>query len=314
MSAGITLGALFGHAFPAAGQQLGEYADATALALVTLLFFGVRVRSLVRALGALRFIGVAVATNFVLLPCIGYGIAHVFLAPYPLLLTGLVIYFMAPCTDWFLGFTRLAKGNVALGAALIPINMVLQLLLYPVYLHVFAASLAQVNNELIGSTLLHGFMAPLAAALLMHQLLRRLLGPARFRCLLSAVQALTPWLIALLVLQIFAGNIGVIVQHSTYFAWLLMAVLVFFVLAFLMAEGISRLCRFAYPEHALFAMMTAARNAPLMLAVTMTALPGQPLVYAAIVTGMVLEFPHLTVLQRMLCRAQVAQQKQCRAC
>ena len=49
-------------------------------------------------------------------------------------------------------------------------------------------------------------------------------------------------------------------------------------------------------------MTIAARNAPLMLAVTLTALPGQPLIYAALIIGMLLEFPHLTVLQRLLVR------------
>lgn len=317
LSGGIALGALSGHYLPAVGRQLGEHVDATVLALITLLFFGVRIGALVRALGALRFIAVVVATNFVLVPSVGYGIARLFLAPHPPLLIGLAIYFMAPCTDWFLGFTRLAKGNVALGAALIPINMVLQLLLYPVYLHLFTASLVQVDEGLIVGTLLQGFMAPLAAAMLMHQLLRRVLGPPRFERLLRVTQALAPWLIALLALQVFAGNIAVIVRHSAYFAWLLVAVFVFFVLTFLATEGIGRLCRFAHPEHALFAMTTAARNAPLMLAVTMAALPGQPLVYAAIVIGMVLEFPHLTVLQRMLChvpRARRRQQKQRHSC
>lgn len=47
-------------------------------------------------------------------------------------------------------------------------------------------------------------------------------------------------------------------------------------------------------------MGIAARNAPLMLAVTMAAIPGQPLIYAALVIGMLVEFPHLTMLQRML--------------
>jgi len=37
-----------------------------------------------------------------------------------------------------------------------------------------------------------------------------------------------------------------------------------------------------------------------MLAVTMTALPGQPLIYAALVIGMLVEFPHMTALRHLL--------------
>lgn len=36
-----------------------------------------------------------------------------------------------------------------------------------------------------------------------------------------------PWVIALLVLQIFAGNIAAILAHRYVFAWLLLSVFVF---------------------------------------------------------------------------------------
>lgn len=41
-----------------------------------------------------------------------------------------------------------------------------------------------------------------------------------------------------------------------------------------------------------------------MLAVTMAVLPDQPLVYAALVIGMLVEFPHLTALRRLLLGAR----------
>ena len=51
-------------------------------------------------------------------------------------------------------------------------------------------------------------------------------------------------------------------------------------------------------------MTTAARNAPLMLAVTAVVIPDQPIIYAALVIGMLVEFPHLTALkQALLARA-----------
>ena len=50
-------------------------------------------------------------------------------------------------------------------------------------------------------------------------------------------------------------------------------------------------------------MTTSARNAPLMLAVTAVALPDQPVVHAAIILGMLIEFPHLTVLTHLLRRS-----------
>ena len=47
-------------------------------------------------------------------------------------------------------------------------------------------------------------------------------------------------------------------------------------------------------------MTTAARNSPLLLGLATIALPDQPLVYAALIIGMLVEFPHLSVLSRIL--------------
>jgi hypothetical protein len=39
-----------------------------------------------------------------------------------------------------------------------------------------------------------------------------------------------------------------------------------------------------------------------MLGLTMAALPNQPLIYAALIIGMLVEFPHLTALKHLLLR------------
>jgi len=298
--AAIAAGSATGHFAPGAGEALGEQVDHTLLALVALLFFGVRASALLNAARHWRFLAIALAANFALVPFIGYGVASLFLAATPLFMVGLVIYFMSPCTDWFLSFTRLAGGNVALGTALIPVNMAVQLLLYPVYLTLFTSHGVAVEPAVLIETLLHWFLLPLILAQAAHQGLRAALASRWFERILTVADQLTPWVTAALVLQIFAANVATLLEHRTVFAWVLLAVFVFFVLTWLVGEAVSRIFRLPYPEHALLTMTIAARNAPLMLAVTMAALPDQPLIYAALIIGMLVEFPHLTALRQVL--------------
>lgn len=297
---GIVAGSLLGHFVPATAKWLGSRVDYTLLALVGLLFFGVRFGALFQALKSLRFLTIALLANFVVVPLIGYGIASIFLSTHPLFIVGLVIYFMSPCTDWFLSFTRLSGGNVALGTTLLPINMTVQLLLYPFFLQWFTQNTVQFEAGTIGSTLLQWFLLPLLVAVMAHQALRLLLKLFWFERVLASADHASPWVTALLVLQIFAGNVAVILEHLTVFVWLLLAVFIFFLITFMLAEGLSRLFQLRYPEHALLTMTIAARNAPLMLTLTMAALPDQPLIYASLVIGMLVEFPHLTALRRLL--------------
>ncbi len=302
---GIMIGIFLGYFSPSTGEWLGNGVDYALLLLVGLLFFGVLLDALLQlGKSGLRFIVIAVFANFVLLPFIGYGIASLFLSSHPLLIVGLVIYFMSPCTDWFLSFTRLSRGNVALGTALIPVNMTLQLLLYQIYLQIFAEQSVAIEVATIGSTLLQWFLVPLVVAIIARQVLRLLLKPEWFESVLEKADQTTLWLTSLLVLQIFAANILVITEHLAVFVWVLSAVFTFFLVTWLLGKGLSRVFRLGYPEHALLTMTIASRNAPMMLAITIAALHDQPLIYSALIIGMLIEIPYLTALRRFLLKSR----------
>src|SRR5690606_6807728 len=144
--AAIAGGSLLGRLAADVVVGLGAWIDPLVLLLVTLVLFGTTLTPLRGLKGNVQFIAVAWLANFLIIPAVGFAIASLFLSGQPLFLTGLIIYFMAPCTDWFLGFTRLAHGNTALGAALIPLNIVTQLLLYPVYLRLFTDHQAAIDT------------------------------------------------------------------------------------------------------------------------------------------------------------------------
>jgi ACR3 family arsenite efflux pump ArsB len=272
------------------------------LVLVSLLFFEISFGKLADAKNHLRFLSIAWVANFILIPLIGWGIASLFLSGKPLLFTGLLIYFIAPCTDWFLGFTRLAKGNTALGAVLLPINLISQLLLFPAFLWLFVGKGGGIDASAIVGTLWQWFLVPFLGAVVAHQILKRVLSETVFARILRHANAMVPFVIAALVICIFAGNITTILAHATAFGLILVAVFLFFVATWFVSDFLSRRFRLAYPEHALLSMTTAARNAPLMLGLTTAAFPDKPLIYAALIIGMLVEFPHLTALKHLLLR------------
>lgn len=300
--AAITSGSLIGSFLPGTAEQLSGWVDPLILTLVSLLFFEISFGTLVGVRKNLRFIGIAWVANFILIPLIGWGIAALFLSGKPLLFTGLLIYFIAPCTDWFLGFTKLAKGNTSLGSVLLPINLISQLLLYPVFLGLFAGKELGFDVAGLAGTLWQWFLLPFMAAIILHQILSRILPASLFAKLLRLVGVLIPLTIAALTACIFAGNITTILSHAGDFLIILAAVFCFFVITWFLGDFLSRRFRLAYPEHALLTMTTAARNAPLMLGLTTAAFPNQPLIYAALIIGMLVEFPHLTALKHLLLR------------
>ena len=300
----IIFGSIIGIAVPETTNIFSSQIDYTILLLVFLLLFEVRFQNVISSLNRIDFIIAALVANFVIIPALGFAIASVFLSANPLFFIGLLIYFMAPCTDWFLGFTRLAKGNTALGAALLPINMITQLLLYPVYLNLFGVDAISTGTDDMFQTLWTWFFVPLLAAVALRFLLERVLNNTAFEQIQSLVSVIIPILLALLVAQISAVNIETLLSHTDIFPFILGAIFLFFTLTFFLSEGISKLMKLPYEDRVLITMTTAARNAPMMLVITMAVIPDQPIIYAAIIIGMLVELPHLVALKMLLLKQQ----------
>lgn len=301
--AAIVAGSLLGSVAPAEGQQIAAFTDPLILLLVGALFFTVRFEGLSALRRAPRLVLIAIAINFVLIPVIALGLTA--LIPDDALRLGVLIYCLAPCTDWFLGFTRLAGGDTTIGAALIPLQMVMQLMLYPLWLTLFAREHVGELITTAGPTLLTWFVIPAAAGIGLRLMLNFAPSPALRAGIVGAVDAAIPGIIAALIATIFAGNVGAILSAPGQFGIVLVVVFVFFVVIYTLGEGASRLLRLAHPEHVLLTMTTSARNAPIMLAVTSLALPYEPVVHAAIVLGMLIEFPHLAVVTHLLRRRSI---------
>ena len=297
----ILTGSAMGLAQPELAGKASYFIDTTIFTLIFLLLFEVPIKGVFNGVTNLRFIAVSWLINFLMIPVIGFCIASIFFSGKPLFYTGLIIYFMAPCTDWYLGFTRLAKGNVELGAALLPINMISQLVLFPVYLLAFDTVVAYKVDL---SLLLEWFIKPLLLAVLLRFILQRWLNK-----LLPLCKAIIPWVLVLLVGLIFATNIQQLAEHVNVIVLLLLSIFIFFVATFILAEVTAKLVGFEYPEQCLLMFTSAARNAPLMLGIATVALPNQPLIYATITIGMLIEFPHLTAL-KSICLKRYAMQQQ----
>lgn len=296
----ILAGSLLAAAAPEAAQGLAAFADPLILLLVGVTFFTLRLEGLPALRRAPRTVLLALGMNFVAVPLVALTLTAV--VPNEALRLGVLIYCLAPCTDWFLGFTRLAGGDTTTGAALIPVQMLLQLLLYPVWLRVFAGEQVESGLSSAGPTLLTWFVLPAGIGLAARLLLRFALPAAWRQRIAAGVDRAVPAIIAALIAAIFAGNVDAIPADPAAFVWVLAIVFVFFVVTYAIGEGVGRLCRLRHPEHALLTMTASARNAPLMLAVTTLALPDQPIVHAAIILGMLIEFPHLTVITHLLRR------------
>ena len=306
LAAAIIVGSILGAALPAATTAARVAVSPTVLLLIGCLFLELRSPVGSGEAGRRRVlyrgrwtVALSLVINFVIIPGIAYVLVTLVLPHHPAAAIGLFIYLIAPCTDWFLGFTRVSGGNVALGSVLLPMNLIIQLVLYPVLLMIFFGRQVTVQPGTITTALMVWFIAPLIIARLLAGLLRRV-SPKLLASVQRDVGRVVRWVMAALIVEIFAANGSVIIDQAVLFGHALLAVIIFFPITFLIGEVAGRWARIRTADRVLLTMTTAARNAPLMLAVTAVALPELRVGQAAIVIGMLIEFPHLVAISAIL--------------
>lgn len=96
-------------------------------------FTQVPLRRLPAAWRNLRFMSALLTANFVLVPVLVFLLTRP-LADQPAVLLGLALVLLVPCTDWFLSFTHLGRGDTGQALAATPVLLLAQFLLLPFYL------------------------------------------------------------------------------------------------------------------------------------------------------------------------------------
>lgn len=156
--------------------------------------------------GSRRFLAVVLVGNFVLIPVLVWALTTVAGLP-PAVTLGVLLVLLVPCTDWYLSFTHLTGGDIAAAIAVTPLNLLLQLLLLPLYLWLL---LGETFTELlVAGTILTTFATIIAAPLLAAFLTERLAARHRTVAALQRRSGVLPVpLVATVVLLIATSQVN----------------------------------------------------------------------------------------------------------
>lgn len=287
-----------------AGQirAIQENADRVIIPLLVLMlyltFLQIPLKQAKQALKNMKFSSVALLMNFVWTPLLAWFLASLFLGDQPALFIGFIMLLVTPCTDWYLVFTGLAKGNLALSTAILPVNLILQIVLLPVYLLLLGGTTAGVELSFLMESVVVVLLLPLLLALVTRNLAEKLTGLGE--SWIEQWKALPIVFLSLAITAMFASQGDLLLKHLDLLWQLLVPILLFFVVNFIVAQKTGGLLKFSYEDKTSLTLTTLARNSPIALAIALTAFPDQPLIALTLVMGPLLELPALAVFSHIL--------------
>ena len=299
--ASIGAGLALGRMLPGIADLASSAVSIGVFVLIALVMLNVNPRNVSTVFRRRRFLVAAVVLNFVINPVIAWALGNVFLAGHDDLRVGLILFLVTPCIGWYLIFTELAGGDAELGVGLLGINVILQILLLPVYLALFVGGSATVDVGTIVQSVLLFLLLPAmvaASARAWWGSRGRGAGDEQERLHISQFKTAT---LAVVITSMFASQADVIFDELGAVQRLIVPMVLFFGLAFGLALFAAGQLRLPHEQTALLVFTTTSRNSEASLAIAATAF-ASPMVALTVALGPVIELPLLIVMTRLLQR------------
>lgn len=259
-----------------------------ALALMLFVtFLQVPLAALGQAMRDVRFLGVLLAVNFIVVPILVAGLVP-FVPADPMIRLGVLLVLLCPCIDYVVTFSHLGRADARLLLASTPALLIVQMLLLPIYLAAFlgddAAQFVRIGP------FVHAFVwliaIPLALAIGCQMWAARSQTGEHASAALGLLPVPATALVLFIVVAAVLPQIGPVFGVTLS---VLPVYIVFAIVAPIAGWLISRLARLSDPAARAVAFSAGTRNSLVVLPLAL-AVPGAvPLLPAIIVTQTLVE-------------------------
>ena len=282
------------------GNWSGSLIEPFLIVMLFFVFLAVDGSRLREAFSDRRFTGTALIVNFVWTPLFAILLGYAFFSGNLDVRFGILMLLVTPCTDWFLVFTGVAKGNTALSSAILPLNLIIQVLLLPVYAWVFFGADLSFDAATILWSILVVLGIPIAAATAVRLMASRSQATARAKdSVLGYNDELQTLFLCLAIVAMFASESQVLFDNLVLLAEMLVPLMIFFAVNYLLSSGIGKAGGWTFDDTTSLIFTTMARNSPLALAICAAAFPENSVALLILVIGPLIELPTLALAAKL---------------
>ena len=275
-------------------QNTGNLINLFLCLMIYGLFLEVNLNELKNSFKNVKFTLTSLAINFIWTPLFGYFMGSLFLKGNVGILIGFFMLILTPCTDWYLVFTKLAKGDLNLSLSILPLNLILQILLLPIYLVIFFSS----GNSMDYMQIIYSILIVIVIPFVGVQITKFLLNETIKEKVTGTISSLEIWFLSIAVFCIFSSQGSLLFDNLNSVISIFIPLIIFFIANTIIDLLLSEKINFTYSEYASLTMTTLARNSPLALAIAINSSPNHELIAIALVIGPLIELPVLYIVSK----------------
>lgn len=264
----IGLGLTLGIGAPESAELLEQLLWPLLGMLLYATFTQIPLLHIARSFKDTRFIAALLVGNFIAIPAF-LALVVIWLPLSSAVLAGVLMVLLVPCTDWFITFTHLGKGDTARAVAATPLLLLVQMIALPGYLWLFLGR--EWFQVALSTELVSAFIGLILIPLVLAWLTEYYAG--RYKAAERGVQCLglmpVP-LLALVVFMIAASQVNSIVGLSHVLAQVVLIFIGFLVFAAMLGKGLGKLFKLPAASARTLAFSFGTRNSFVMLPIALT--------------------------------------------
>ncbi|WP_249976560.1 arsenic resistance protein [Vreelandella olivaria] len=264
----ITMGLAIGIGVPEVAEPLEQLLWPLLGVLLYATFTQIPLLRIASGFKDTRFLVALMVGNFIAIPAF-LALIVIWLPLSPAVLAGVLLVLLMPCTDWFITFTHLGKGDAPRAVAATPLLLLVQMIALPVYLWLFLGS--EWFQFTLSTELLNAFTGLILVPLLLAWITEY--AAERHRAIKYTVHSLGLLPIPLLALVVFiiaASQVNAIVGLSHVLAQVVFIFIGFLVFAALLGKGLGKLFALPTASARTLAFSFGTRNSFVMLPIALT--------------------------------------------
>lgn len=294
----IGLGVRIGTRLPEFAPALERSINPVLALLLFATFLGIPLTEVRAAFRDVRFLATVLVANFLVVPGVAYGLSRS-VADDRGLMVGVLLVLLTPCIDYVIVFTGLAGGARARLLAATPLLMLVQMLLLPVYLFLFAGA------DVLTVIEIRPFVEAFVMLIAMPLLAAAVVQASRHRAgrVIEEVMAgaMVPLMMVTLIVVV-GSQIAAVGSRASTLVRLVPLYVAFVVIAVLVGWVAGRVARLEAPSTRALVFSVTTRNSLVVLPLALALPASLEIAPLAVVTQTLVELVAMVLLVRLVPR------------
>ena len=236
--------------------------------------------------------------NFIISPLIAYALSLIFFADYPMLTVGLVLIALIPTSGMTASWTGLANGNMKSALIIMSTNLLLAIVLIPIYLKLLLGQVITIETMLVVWSLIKVVVIPLVLGDLTRRVLLSKYGQKQFKKMKPNFAGVSATGVLMIVFIASSLKSKTILSDGEMVIKVLIPLIIYYGLILLISNALGKKY-LDYGNQVALIYGTTMRNLTIAMALTISSLEGGLAVFL-IAVGYLLQVPSAALYMRYL--------------